>query len=227
MAFGNKTHVGLVKKKTYVIHSIFPTIQGEATNAGRAATFVRFVGCNVWSGNEKDRKRDTKNGACAAICDTEFRRPDASNGGGVFTAEELTAKLPADRLVVFTGGEPMLQLDEELHSMLYSTHDMAIETNGMRHVPFNPGATWLTLSPKGKVNETVWQKANELKVLFPLYDPLAYQYLVSPWCELWVQPVEEKDGLKTIQNMRAAVDFVQKHPKWRLSVQAHKVWGVQ
>lgn len=222
-------------RRTYAVHSVFLTLQGEGFHAGKAAVFVRFVGCNVWSGDDKDRERDTAKGACAAFCDTEFRRPDKARGGGHFTAEELVGTVaavwegPGDPFVVFTGGEPSMQLDDGLLDAFYERFRgpyLAVETNGSHRLPKRLG--WVTLSPKPPM-PVVLRYADELKVL-SCFDPLPWPGMV-PVGELFIQPVDytEADGgdpARTEQEYLKCVKFVKENPRWRLSFQTHKALNI-
>lgn len=217
--------------RRYSIHSMFLTIQGEGANAGRLAVFVRFSGCNVWSGHEKDRDRDAlANSPCAKICDTAFVGHDLNNGGGIFTKEELWGRItslwPSSKghiLVVLTGGEPSLQLTEELMEFLIAGNvDIAVETNGSKVIPAD---VWITLSPKPPML-VVKQKYTEVKILYPIFDPLPYVGMAPI---RWVQPVDfgPDNVCGTINAVNSCFKFIQDHPEWCLSVQGHKLLGLQ
>ena len=208
---------------TYSVKEIFYTLQGEGQQAGRASVFCRFSGCNLWSGREADRSD-----AICTFCDTDFVGSDGEGGGRFETAEALAAAIadawrggPKDRFVVFTGGEPLLQLDA---SALAAVHDRgfscAVETNGTRKAP--PGVDWICVSPK--VGAPLELKAgNELKLVFPQdgIDPEALTGLAFD--HFWLQPM---DGPAQAANTRAAVAYCLAHPRWRLSLQTHKVIGI-
>lgn len=212
---------------SYSVKEIFYTLQGEGANTGRAAVFCRFAGCNLWSGRERDRRS-----AICQFCDTDFLGTDG-NGGGVFTsAVELAAAVEsfwprnsttaATRLVVCTGGEPLLQLDPPLIVALHERRfEIAVETNGTRAAP--TGIDWVTVSPKAGA-ELVVQSGQELKLVFPQpgakperYEHLAFQHF-------FLQPM---DGPNRDCNTQAALRFCLSHPRWRLSLQMHKALGIQ
>lgn len=218
-------------RKQYKVKDIFPTIQGEGYWAGTPCVFVRLSGCNMWDGVEAHRHRDAKrNGAlCATFCDTEF------TGGHKFTAQGLgmiiSKKFPNAKFIVLTGGEPALQLDEELLRALRmigsgpGARYVSMETNGS--VPLKARPDWVTVSPKTSDWVVI---PNELKVVCPSYNPLAalerLKELVSvevdtpPEVKLFVQP---EDGPEVKTNTLRCIDWVQEHPEWRLSIQTHKI----
>ena len=221
------------KLKLYAVHSVFSTLQGEGFHAGRAAVFVRFAGCNVWNGETKDRQRDSVNSACALHCDTEFRKPDPNMGGGVFYGRQLAQRVAqlwgpnqaSMPFVVFTGGEPSLQLDdalvEDFHTV-FAEPLLCVETNGSKPLP--SGLFWRTLSPKPPMVVVGDQNAyDEIKVLYPLFDP-------KPWAERfplaarYVQPVDHRGCGEP--DAGACVDFVKNNPSWRVSVQTHKILNI-
>jgi organic radical activating enzyme len=247
----------------YFVHSIFTTVQGEGFHRGRKAVFIRFSGCNVWDGREESRS--DKVSACALICDTEFRGQDETKGGGIYTLEELGRKaldawgtdddLLCPPFFVLTGGEPGLQVTQDLIETLLSVGDAAIETNGSWALPEHP-RLWVCLSPKPPM--PIHRRKcgyDEIKVLYPLYDPLPYER--EPWItpgkgfpscrpaqplmhspKLWVSPVDEAKGnpqhlnlsarvlVQQQENKRLAYEFVMKNPAWRVSTQLHKEIGV-
>jgi 7-carboxy-7-deazaguanine synthase (Cx14CxxC type) len=208
----------------YTVKEIFYTLQGEGANAGRPAVFCRFAGCNLWTGREADRAT-----AVCNFCDTDFVGvgPD---GGKFANADELADAVAAQwptrdstsRFVVCTGGEPLLQLDaaavEALHSRGFL---VAVETNGTQEPP--PGLDWICVSPKANA-PLVLTHGNELKLVFPQLgvDPAAFESL--PFEQFFLQPM---DGPALQENTRAAVNFCLTHPKWRLSLQTHKLLGVR
>jgi organic radical activating enzyme len=234
----------------YRVHSIFLTIQGEGINIGQRAVFVRFSGCNMWSGEEKDRSRDAlrSTAPCAMICDTVFKGHDPNKRGGRYDVNGLVeaiietnaASLSPTRfagfrghgrsLCVLTGGEPGLQVDGDLVSSLRAAgFFVAIETNGSVQLPGN--IDHVVLSPKLSPDRIIRQHYDELKVLYPIYDPKLYE-TIAPFRERWVQPVDPpNDGMADPPHYWAYVDearkFVLNNPGWRLSIQAHKVWGVE
>jgi len=213
---------------TYAVKEIFYTLQGEGANAGRAAVFCRFAGCNLWTGREEDRAR-----AVCQFCDTDFVGTDGTRGGKYRTAEELAevvasewpqgaAAVGSKPLVVCTGGEPLLQLDAPLIAALHARgFEIAIETNGTIAVP--DGIDWICVSPKMGA-ELIVTKGDELKVVMPqagqdfaAYEQLDFRYFM----------VQAMDGPLARQNTAAAVDFCQRHPRWRLSLQTHKLLGIR
>jgi 7-carboxy-7-deazaguanine synthase (Cx14CxxC type) len=208
---------------SYAVKEIFLTLQGEGGQAGRAAVFCRFAGCNLWSGREEDRAT-----AACNFCDTDFVGMDGPGGGRFASAEALAdAILTAwrggseDRLVVLTGGEPLLQVDPALIGALHDRgFSIALETNGS--LPCPPGVDWICVSPKGQV-PVVQRTGQELKLVFPQpgVDPAAFE----GWDfeRFLLQPM---DGPRLAEATRAAIDYCLSHPRWRLSVQTHKTLGI-
>lgn len=213
-----------MSRNTYSIVSIFGTIQGEGALAGTPATFVRFGGCNMWSGVDAHRERDAeRNGAeCPKWCDTDFRPRER-----VFAAEIVERiKATGDRpLVVLTGGEPMLQVDNLLIDALHATRArIQIETNGTVEPDFEMRSrVWVTMSPKLPRHRTVLVAANELKLVYPAHDP--EDWASFPAQHRLIQPQAMMDG-RDLKNEALAADYVQKHPDWRLSLQTHKILGI-
>ena len=208
---------------TYSVKEIFLTVQGEGGQAGRAAVFCRFAGCNLWSGREQDRHK-----AVCTFCDTDFVGTDGP-GGGKFTTPEALADAvaaawtggPRNRLVVCTGGEPLLQLDPPLIDALHARgFEIAVETNGTVAAP--PGIDWICVSPKADA-PVVQTFGQELKLVFPqpLADPGRFEAL--DFERFYLQPM---DGPDRDANTQAAVAYCLSHPRWRLSVQTHKYIGV-
>lgn len=211
---------------SYSVKEIFYTLQGEGANAGRAAVFCRFSGCNLWSGREEDRA-----GAICRFCDTDFLGTDGPGGGRFLTARDLAKAVAATwrpsgppaqtPLVVCTGGEPLLQLDGELVNELHNVgFEVAIETNGTKPAPL--GIDWICVSPKAGA-DIVLKTGDELKLIFPqagaeppLYERLNFDYF-------YLQPM---DGPERDLNTRLAVKYCLKHPQWRLSLQTHKLLGI-
>lgn len=207
----------------YAVKEIFYTLQGEGANAGRPAVFCRFSGCNLWSGQEEDRAE-----ALCRFCDTDFVGTDGQSGGTFETADELAAAcraacgdVPGRMLVVLTGGEPMLQVDDALVTALHGAgFEIAIETNGTLPVP--PTIDWICVSPKSGARLRQ-RTGNELKLVFPqaglapgdLAD-LAFQHRL-------LQPM---DGPDLADNTRAAIAYCKGDPRWRLSIQTHKLIGI-
>ena len=216
----------------YTVKELFPTLQGEGTHTGRAAVFCRFAGCNLWSGREEDRAT-----AICQFCDTDFVGSDGAGGGKFETAASLadaienswrsTSAGPQQRYVVFTGGEPLLQLDEELIAALHQKgFEVAIETNGTIKVP--KGVDWVCVSPKAGSNLIVLQ-ADELKLVIPQNDHQALEKLMArfegmDYRNRFLQPM---DGQNLKSNTELAVSLCQKRPLWRLSLQSHKLIGIR
>jgi 7-carboxy-7-deazaguanine synthase len=209
----------------YSVKEIFYTLQGEGANAGRAAVFCRFSGCNLWSGREQDRST-----AICQFCDTDFVGTDGTLGGKYATAQALAevvgAQWPADvggrPLVVCTGGEPLLQLDAPLIDALHAQgFEIAIETNGTLPVP--AGIDWICVSPKMGADLVVKQ-GDELKVVIPQAQQDFAAYEALEFKHFLVQPM---DGPAQQENTAAAVRFCQSHPRWRLSLQTHKLLGIR
>lgn len=210
---------------SYGVREIYYTLQGEGAQAGRAAVFLRFAGCNLWSGREVDRA-----GAACSFCDTNFVGTDGE-GGGVFEsaadlASAVAAVWPAHSggapLVVCTGGEPLLQLDDELVAALHGKgFSVAVETNGTRPAP--SGLDWICVSPKAGA-PLVQTTGNELKLVFPQdgLRPDSLEHLAFD--HFFLQPM---DGPERAINTEAAVRYCLAHPRWRLSVQTHKIVGLR
>jgi 7-carboxy-7-deazaguanine synthase (Cx14CxxC type) len=208
---------------SYSVKEIFLTLQGEGGQAGRPAVFCRFAGCNLWSGREADRAQ-----AVCTFCDTDFVGLDGP-GGGRFERPEALARAIEDawqggrehRLVVLTGGEPLLQVDEALLGALHARgFAVAVETNGTLPVP--DGVDWICVSPKADapLAQTTGQ---ELKLVFPQagVDPARFEAL--PFERFLLQPM---DGPDRVANTQAAIAYCLAHPRWRLSVQTHKYIGI-
>jgi len=210
---------------TYAVKEIFYTLQGEGAQAGRASVFCRFAGCNLWSGREQDRAD-----AVCNFCDTDFVGTDGQ-GGGKFASAEALAEAIASRwpqgqagkpYVVCTGGEPLLQVDEALIAALHARgFEIAVETNGTQPAP--PGLDWICVSPKADA-EIVLTRGDELKLVFP--QPLARpeRFAGLQFQHFFLQPM---DSLLQKQYTREAVAYCMAHPQWRLSVQMHKVIGIE
>ena len=212
---------------TYAVKEIFYTLQGEGANAGRAAVFLRFAGCNLWSGREADRATAT-----CRFCDTDFVGigPD----GGRFAtpaalARAVLGKWPWQRtrgarpLVVCTGGEPLLQLDAPLVEALREAgFEVAIETNGTQPIPPG-GIDWICVSPKAGT-ELVVRAGNELKLVFPQPGAEPERFEALEFRHFFLQPM---DGPELEANTRLAVAYCLAHPRWRLSVQTHKALGIR
>lgn len=207
----------------YAVKELFKTLQGEGAHAGRAAVFCRFAGCNLWSGRERDRET-----AACRFCDTDFVGTDGEGGDRFGTAAELAAAIartwgpgPSHRYVVFTGGEPLLQLDGALVDAVHAEgFEIAIETNGTLEPP--PGVDWICVSPKAGA-DWVLRRGHELKLVFPQpeFDPAGLEDL--PFRHFWLQPM---DGPDRVANTARAVAYCRDHPRWRLSLQTHKLIGI-
>lgn len=207
----------------YAVKEIFYTLQGEGANAGRAAVFCRFAGCNLWSGREADRAT-----ADCRFCDTDFVGVDGAGGGKFRGATALAAAVAdawqgtgGERFVVLTGGEPALQVDAPLIDALHDRgFAIAIETNGT--LPLPPGLDWVCVSPKAG-NTLLQTHGDELKLVFP-QDGLAPESLIGlDFPRRFLSPM---DGPDLARNTAAAVAYVKAHPEWRLSVQTHKHIGI-
>lgn len=206
---------------TYSIKEIFYTLQGEGNHAGRPAVFCRFSGCNLWSGREEDRSS-----AICQFCDTDFVGIDGEGGGKFKTAAALAERInslwplsyPDSKYVVFTGGEPLLQLDTELINAMHQVgFEIAIETNGTLPVP--EGVDWICVSPK-MGSKLVVLKGSELKVVIPQLGQSMSDYEALDFEHYFVQAM---DGPKQDENLRLAIAYCKANPKWKLSVQTHKL----
>ena len=209
---------------TYSLKEIYFTLQGEGAHTGRAAVFARFTGCNLWSGREADRAT-----AACWFCDTEFLGTDGPGGGRFSSADALATALRASwdaeatggaPYVVFTGGEPMLQLDEALVAACHGAGlEVAIETNGTLAVPAS--VDWICVSPKPS-SALVQGLGDELKLVFPhAVRPEDVEHL--DFAHFFLQPLGGPDGQA---NTAACVAFCRAHPRWRLSLQTHKLVGI-
>jgi 7-carboxy-7-deazaguanine synthase len=207
---------------TYSVKEIFLTLQGEGAHTGRRAVFCRFAGCNLWSGLERDRTA-----AICQFCDTDFVGTDGAQGGKYKSAAQLADCISATwgvtanhRYVVFTGGEPLLQLDRALLDAVHARgFTVAIETNGTIAVP--EGIDWICVSPKAHAT-TIVTKGNELKVIYPQeLDPARY----ASWDfqHFFLQPM---DNVAQAENTAATIQYCLEHPQWRLSLQTHKITGL-
>jgi 7-carboxy-7-deazaguanine synthase len=209
---------------SYAVKEIFLTLQGEGAHAGRVAVFCRFAGCNLWSGREQDRA-----GATCQFCDTDFVGTDGTLGGRYASADELADKIAAqwtgqeaDRYVVLTGGEPMLQVDSPLVDALHVRgFAIGVETNGTIAPP--EGLDWICVSPKAGA-DLVLRQGHELKLVFPQDRAMPEQFAGLAFERFSLQPM---DGPDAIENTARAVDYCLKHPQWRLSVQTHKTLGIR
>ena len=210
---------------SYAVKEIFLTLQGEGVHAGRRAVFLRFAGCNLWTGREEDRVA-----AICRFCDTDFVGMDGENGGR-YEAEALAAKVTQlwgegsdHRYVVMTGGEPMLQVDDAVVDGLHARgFHIAIESNGT--LPTHPGIDWVCISPKAG-SETVQRSGDELKLVWP--QPGSDTTAMERWgfANHLIQPMDSGDESLNRTNVEAATAFVNANPKWRLSLQNHKILGL-
>lgn len=210
---------------TYAVKEAFLTVQGEGGQAGRAAVFLRFAGCNLWNGLERDRAT-----AVCTFCDTDFVGVDGDGGGKFATAEQLARQVDGlwrgragdPKLVVCTGGEPLLQLDAGLIAALKARgFDIAVETNGTMAAP--DGIDWICVSPKADA-PLVQTTGQELKLVYPQALAMPERFENLDFERFWLQPM---DGPDQEANTAAAVEYCLAHPQWRLSVQTHKYIGVR
>ena len=211
---------------SYAVKEMFVTLQGEGAQTGRASVFCRFAGCNLWSGREQDRAT-----AACTFCDTDFIGTDGEGGGRFETAEALASPIEAcwtgtaddsdRRYVVFTGGEPLLQLDDALIAAVKTRDfEIAVETNGTIAAP--AGIDWVCVSPKpgGTLVQT---EGAELKLVYPQPELPPEMFEKLSFRHFWLQPM---DGPDRIANTQAAVAHCLRHPRWRLSLQTHKLIGI-
>lgn len=209
---------------TYAVKEIFYTLQGEGAHTGRAAVFCRFTGCNLWNGREQDRAEAT-----CQFCDTDFVGTDGPGGARFDTAEALAAAVSAAwpeaesgcRFVVCTGGEPLLQLDAGLLAALHAERfEVAIETNGT--IPAPKGINWLCVSPKAG-SRLVVRSGDEIKLVFPQAGAPPEQFEGLTFRHFFLQPM---DGPERESNTQMALRYCLAHPRWRLSLQTHKLLGI-
>lgn len=212
---------------SYIVKEIFYSIQGEGFYTGRPAVFCRFAGCNLWSGREEDRQN-----AICKICDTDFVGDDGPEGGRYNTSEELAGKIRAlwpeqhekslRPLVVFSGGEPLLQLDKNLNSALHEQNfEIAVETNGTILPP--DGIDWICVSPKAGAPLLI-RSGQELKLVYPQEGAEPEKYAMLNFQHFFIQPLDSPDREN---NTRLALNYVLSHPQWRLSLQVHKILGIK
>ena len=206
----------------YKIKEIYYTLQGEGYHTGQAAVFCRFTGCNLWSGREEDRYK-----AICKFCDTDFWGMDGELGGKysakklVNTIKSLWPENNDHCFVVFTGGEPALQMDAELIEVLHDNGcEIAIETNGTIELP--DGIDWVCMSPKANT-EIVVTKGNELKLVYPQKGAMPNQFENLNFEHFYIQPM---DGNLAKENTQKSIQFCLENPKWRLSLQTHKLIGI-
>lgn len=211
---------------TYSVKELYLTLQGEGAHTGRAAVFCRFAGCNLWTGREADRAT-----AQCRFCDTDFIGTDGP-GGGTFETPESLARAITDLwhadgrtggrpFVVFTGGEPLLQLDAALTTAVHDAgFEIAVETNGTRPRP--PGIDWLCVSPKAN-SDWILRAGDELKLVFPQTDLTPDSVAHLPFTHFFLQPM---DGPDVAEHTRAAAAYCLIYPQWRLGLQTHKIVGL-
>ncbi len=208
----------------YAVKEIFYTLQGEGANAGTPAVFCRFAGCNLWSGREQDRAKAT-----CRFCDTDFVGTDGTGGGRFATAQALaracraaaSPETESPKFIVLTGGEPMLQVDQELVDTLHAEgFRIAMETNGT--IPALISIDWICVSPKAGA-DLQQRHGHELKLVFPQAGVDPADYLPLAFEQRFLQPM---DGPEQQANTRAAIAYCKANPAWRLSVQTHKLLGI-
>jgi 7-carboxy-7-deazaguanine synthase len=207
---------------SYAVKELFYTLQGEGARAGRAAVFLRFAGCNLWSGREEDRA-----GAVCTFCDTDFVGMDGPGGGRFADAPALARAVRAAwpgggaPYVVCTGGEPLLQIDAPLIAALHAEgFEIAIESNGTLAAP--PGIDWICVSPKAAA-PVVQTRGDELKLVYPQADAPPERFETLAFTHFFLQPM---DGPERDAATEAAIRYCLSHPRWRLSLQTHKLLGI-
>ena len=207
----------------YSVKEIYYTLQGEGYHTGRPAVFIRFSGCNLWTGHEKDRS-----GAICNWCDTDFVGTNGINGGK-FSVEEITniinslwnVNVQTEPYVVCTGGEPLLQMDESLIKAIHKAgFEIGLETNGTMIPP--DGIDWICVSPKANA-DLVLKNGNELKVVYPQCGMNPRMHEKLKFDHFYIQPM---DGIDQKNNIKRSEKFVLDHPKWKLSLQTHKILGI-
>jgi 7-carboxy-7-deazaguanine synthase len=210
---------------SFAVKEIFYTLQGEGAQAGRAAVFCRFAGCNLWSGREEDRTE-----AICDFCDTDFVGTDGPGGGRFASAPTLADAIDAQwptvhegkKFVVCTGGEPLLQMNDAfVHALHERGFEVAIETNGTKRPP--TGIDWICVSPKASA-ELVLRAGNELKLIYPQLGAEPEKYADLDFTHFFLQPM---DGPQRERNTQLAVNYCLEHPRWRLSLQTQKVLGIK
>ena len=213
---------------SYAVKEIFFTLQGEGAQTGRAAVFCRFAGCNLWTGRETDRAT-----AVCTFCDTDFVGTDGE-GGGKFPSPDSLARAvervwsggapdgDERRFVVCTGGEPLLQLDAPLIDSLHARgFEIAIETNGTQQAP--EGIDWICVSPKAGAPLAL-TRGDELKLVYPQEEAPPERFAHLEFTHFFLQPM---DGPLLAENTRRAIEYCLTHPRWRLSLQTHKLLGLR
>ena len=217
---------------SYALSETFYTLQGEGFYAGTPAQFIRFAGCNLWSGSDVDRNRDAERSgaACPRFCDTDFATRARTGVDGLLELLEAPDDVP---LIVLTGGEPLLQLDQQLVDALHRRFPsavVALETNGTRRILVT-GIDWICVSPKVAPDRIFVRAGNELKVVVPAYDPSIFTELASGFDHRWVtaeaQTSSVGESLIVGDRLRSAAQWVLRNPSWRLTLQGHKVIGIR
>lgn len=209
---------------SYAVKEIFKTLQGEGAQMGRAAVFCRFAGCNLWSGREIDRAD-----AVCSFCDTDFVGLDGTGGGRSADAEALANAIEREwggttelRYVVLTGGEPLLQVDDALVAALHARgFEIGVETNGTRQPP--EGIDWICVSPKADA-ELVLTSGHELKLVYPQAKAAPERFAQLDFHHFFLQPM---DSPEADANLAATIQFCTDNPRWRLSLQSHKMIGIR
>ena len=209
---------------SYAVKEIFKTLQGEGAQMGRAAVFCRFAGCNLWSGRESDRTTSV-----CSFCDTDFVGMDGSGGGRFTDADSLATAIAAEwgdscanRYVVLTGGEPLLQVADALVAALHAyDFEIGVETNGTQAAP--GGLDWICVSPKANA-DLVLQTGNELKLVYPQATALPERFADLAFDHFFLQPM---DSPTAAANLEAAITYCTDNPRWRLSLQSHKMIGIR
>lgn len=209
---------------SYAVKEIFKTLQGEGAQSGRAAVFCRFAGCNLWSGREADRVTSV-----CSFCDTDFVGMDGTGGGRFTDAEALASAIEAEwagssfkRYVVLTGGEPLLQVDAALVDALHARGlEIGVETNGTQPAP--DGLDWICVSPKADA-ELVLREGDELKLVYPQEKALPDRFEHLAFEHFFLQPM---DSPTAAANLEAAITYCTDNPRWRLSLQSHKMIGIR
>lgn len=209
---------------TYAVKEIFKTLQGEGAQMGRAAVFCRFAGCNLWSGRDADRAT-----SICTFCDTDFVGMDGTGGGRFADADALADAIPAEwngsaanRYVVLTGGEPLLQVDDALVAALHARDfEIGVETNGTQAAP--SGLDCICVSPKANA-DLVLQSGHELKLVYPQETALPERFTHLAFDHFFLQPM---DSPTAAANLEAAISYCTDNPRWRLSLQSHKMIGIR
>jgi len=212
---------------SYTVKEVFYSLQGEGVHTGRPAIFCRLSNCNLWTGREEDRSK-----AVCQFCDTDFIGTDGQNGGRFKDAQALCQHLlqfwPQNTqqhpFVVLTGGEPLLQVDDELVEALHQhKFEIAIETNGTKNAPAN--IDWICMSPKASA-PIILDSGDELKLVFPQPQLMPEKVESLAFDHFYLQPMDDADPAKTQANIKLAIEYCLQHPKWQLSLQTHKMLGI-